>query len=105
MDEKTVGTDTWSIIEPKLLESVAVAFVWTEQTEWGDGVEKEIELAKKHGIYYLPLIEGGMNVPGHFKGDIEYLSFDPDALLAHFFKCNCKHKRKTDCSRQLTYRI
>lgn len=85
MDESNVGVDSWDVIEPRLLESIAVAFIWTEQTEWGEGVEKEIELAKKHCIHYVPLIQQDMDVPSHFKDSpIEYQRFDPEGPLGQF---------------------
>lgn len=67
------------------MESVAIAFIWTDRTDWGNGVEREIELAKKNGILYAPIIEEPLPTPQHFKGSpIEYMHFDPEGPLRTF---------------------
>lgn len=85
MDEPTPGLDLWDRIEPRLAESEAVAFIWTEHTEWGHGVRREIELCKSKGIQYVLLIQQDLEPPQEFKGtDIEYQRFDPEDPLESF---------------------
>jgi hypothetical protein len=85
MNEPTPGMDIWHRIEPHLLESIAVVFIWTERTEWGDGVEREIELCKSNNIQNVLLIQRDLPVPHQFKGTgIEYQRFDPEDPLKEY---------------------
>ncbi len=87
MEESNPGQDSWEVIEPRICESEAVAFIWTDLTAWGDGVDKEVELAKCNNIHYVPLIEVSTTVPPHFSGSaIEYHRFDREAPLTPFAK-------------------
>jgi hypothetical protein len=82
MNESTPGQVLWDSIELRLLESVAVAFIWTEHTEWGDGVEREIALCQANGMQHVLLIQQGVEIPPQFKGTpIEYQPFDPEDPL------------------------
>jgi len=79
MNDPVPGQDLWERIEPRLLESVAVAFIWTEFTEWGAGVDREISLCQANNIQHVLLIQRGVELPNKFKGTgIEYQSFDSE---------------------------
>ncbi len=85
MDNPIPGRDLWETIEPQLIDSIAIAFLWTDHTPWGSGVEREIKLSKENGKYYLPLIEKGLSVPDFFQGSgIEYVFFDTEDPLECF---------------------
>jgi hypothetical protein len=81
------GNALWDRIEPELQASSAAIILWTRHTEWGGGVEKEIELCRKHGIKEVLLIEHGIRFPSLYDGtDKEYLRFDPDDPFPAFSK-------------------
>jgi hypothetical protein len=81
------GNVLWDRIEPELQASNAAIVLWTRHTEWGGGVEKEIELCRKHGIKEVLLIERGLQLPALYEGtDKEYLPFDPDDPFPAFSK-------------------
>jgi hypothetical protein len=81
------GTVLWGRIEPELKTSSAAIILWTHHTEWGGGVEKEIELCRQHGIKEVLLIEHGIRLPSLYDGtDKEYLRFDPDDPFPAFSK-------------------
>jgi hypothetical protein len=85
MNEPTPGMGLWDRIEPRLLESVAVVFIWTEHTEWGDGVAREIKLCKSNNIQNVLLIQRDLPLPKQFKGTrIEYQRFDPEDPLEEY---------------------
>src|SRR5258708_27656312 len=51
--------------------------VWGVRTEWGEGVEKEIALCRKHKVRELLLIEEGLAVPQPYEGtNVTYKRFD-----------------------------
>src|SRR6266536_1538566 len=71
------GTGLWKRIEPELHTSVAAAIIWTSHTEWGVGVQKEVKLARKHGIPDILLLDDRLDLPKEYTGTtIEYLRFD-----------------------------
>jgi hypothetical protein len=85
MDEPMPGKDLWERIEPRLIESEAVAFIWTDLTEWGEGVEREIDLCKANDIKYVLLVQNESTPPQQFKGTtIEYQRFDREDPLESF---------------------
>lgn len=87
MDESNPGSDMWEIIEPRIKESEAIAFLWTDKTDWGEGVAREIQLAIDNGIHYIPLIEETVPVPPEFRNSaIEYQKFHPELPLPQFSK-------------------
>ena len=72
------GTGLWKRIEPELHSSAAAAIIWTSHTEWGEGVQKEVKLARKHKIPDILLLEDRLDPPKEYTGtEIEYLRFDP----------------------------
>jgi hypothetical protein len=85
MDNPIPGRDPWETIEARLIDSIAVAFIWTDHTAWGSGVEREIKLSKDNGKYYVPLIEKGLSVPDFFQNSgIEYVFFETEDPLQCF---------------------
>lgn len=87
MDNPIPGRDLWGTIEPELMDSVAIAFIWTDHTAWGSGVEREVKLSLENEKYYLPFIETGLSVPDFFQDSgVEYVFFDSEEPLECFAK-------------------
>jgi hypothetical protein len=85
MDDPTPSMDIWDRIEPNLRRSVAIAFVWTDHTEFGDGVEREIRLSTSLGLKHVLLIQEDLEPPIAFRNSgIEYQRFDPSDPLKDF---------------------
>jgi TIR domain-containing protein len=73
-----LGADQWNRIESAIARSTAIVIMWTVYTEWGGGVKKEIELARKYKIKEVLLLANNIDVPALYKGtDIEFKKFDP----------------------------
>lgn len=73
-----IGADMWSDIEASIHDSVAVVFLWTEETAFTDGVKREVALCRKHGVREKPLIQRGMPIPEPYQGsEIRHQIFDP----------------------------
>jgi hypothetical protein len=76
-DDPQPGTDQWDRIETALKASCAAVILWTSRTQWGTGVEREIELCRSSGIPDVLLIEEGLEPPEAYRGtDIEYQPFN-----------------------------
>ena len=72
-----VGADTWSDIEASIHDSVAVVFLWTEETAFTDGVKREVALCRKHGVREKPLLQKGIPIPEPYQGSrINHQLFD-----------------------------
>ena len=85
MNDPIPGKDLWDTIEPQLISSVAVAFIWTDHSPWGNGVEREAIFSRQNGKYSIPLIENGQSVPDFLRNaDVEYMFFDPEDPLRTF---------------------
>jgi hypothetical protein len=81
------GTDLWKRIEPELRTSDAAAIIWTSFTAWGDGVQREVRLAREFGVPEVLMLEEGLDVPEEYAGsDIEYLRFDRENPAPGFLK-------------------
>jgi hypothetical protein len=81
------GTDLWKRIEPELRRSDSAAIIWTCHTEWGDGVQREVKLARQFGIPDVLLLEDRLDLPEEYRGTgIEYLRFDPHNPAPAFSK-------------------
>jgi hypothetical protein len=71
------GTDQWQRIENAIKQSCAAFIVWTSRTKWGTGVEKEIELCRKHKVSEILLLEKEQEVPtAYLRTPLEYSVFD-----------------------------
>ncbi len=57
------GTDGWKEIEEAIRNSLAVVFIFTENTDFAEGVRREVELCRKHKIKEAPLLQRGIPVP------------------------------------------
>jgi hypothetical protein len=76
--EPNIGADQWKHIEQLIRTSHSAFIVWARRTDWGGGVEQEIDLCRTHGVREILLIEHGVNVPPAYKGtSITYQRFDP----------------------------
>lgn len=78
MHDPQPGTDQWARIEAQIQASRAAFVVWSNRTEWGTGVQREVELCRKHSVLQVVLLADGLPVPALFVGDIERLRFNPD---------------------------
>ncbi len=87
MQDPQPGTDQWNRIEEAIKRSKAVFVIWGNRTEWGTGVQREVELCRKHGVQEILLLDWNLDTPEMFKGtSIEYSRFDPDSPNDSFAK-------------------
>jgi hypothetical protein len=78
MRNPAVGADQWKTIQKLIRNSHSMFVVWGPRTEWGDGVEKEIELCRKHRIREILLIEDGLALPELYQAtQCTYKRYDP----------------------------
>jgi hypothetical protein len=61
-----VGADQWKTIERMIRASHSVFILWGRRTEWGEGVEREIELCRMHHVREVLLIEHRVDIPTAF---------------------------------------
>ncbi len=81
------GVPLWDRIEPELKKSMSALILWTKHTQWGTGVQHEIELCRNCGIPDILIIEQNLELPDSYKGtEIEYQRFNPDDPLKAFVK-------------------
>lgn len=73
------GTNQWKRIEEEIQRSKAVFVIWGNRTDWGKGVQAEVQLCRNHAVEEILLLEQDLDIPTLFKDtSIEYLRFDPD---------------------------
>jgi hypothetical protein len=73
------GSEQWNRIEDAIIQSKMAFVIWGSRTEWGTGVQREIELCIRHKVPMVLLLQNGLDVPEQFRDrDREYLRFDPD---------------------------
>lgn len=78
MRNAKVGADQWVSIEEIVKVCQSAFIVWTHLTEWGNGVEREIELCRGCKVREILVIENGVDVPSSYYGTgITYKRFDP----------------------------
>jgi len=77
MRNPELGKDQWKEIEKLIRQCHSVIIVWALRTEWGEGVEKEIELCRKYGCREILLIAEGVDPPKLYDPKIAYKQFDP----------------------------
>lgn len=77
MRNPQLGKDQWQEIETLIKQCHSVIIVWALRTDWGEGVEKEIELCRKHGCREILLIAEGVEPPKVYDSKIAYKRFDP----------------------------
>jgi hypothetical protein len=74
-----LGADQWKSIEGHIAASHSAFIVWARRTEWGEGVEKEVNICRTRGVKEILLIEDGLELPKLYKGTSSaYKRFDPD---------------------------
>lgn len=78
MRRPELGENQWGQIEGLIKQCHSVVIVWGPRTEWGEGVEREIELCRKHGCREILLIAKGAEPPQTYNSEIAYQRFDPD---------------------------
>lgn len=81
VEDKQPGGRHWERIEEAIKRSKSAFIVWGERTEWGMGVQREIELCRKHGVMEVLLLEHHLVVPDLFQttaADVEYSRFSVD---------------------------
>jgi hypothetical protein len=73
------GEDFWTdVIEPHLRSSIAALIIWTPRTEYGTGVQREVQFCRDNGIRDTLLLERDHPVPPPYRGSsIEREVFDP----------------------------
>ncbi len=79
------GVSLWDRIEPELRSSEAVLVLWTKHTQWGGGVQHEVELCRNSDIPDVLLIQKGLELPeAYVNTEKEYVRFDIDDPLEDF---------------------
>jgi hypothetical protein len=76
--DRQPGIDQWRRIERHIERSKAAFVLWSNRTEWGTGVTKEVELCRQYLVREIVLLADDLPVPLLFVGDIERLRFNPD---------------------------
>jgi hypothetical protein len=78
MRNPALGADQWKSIRQLIKQSHSMFVIWGRRTEWGDGVEKEIELCRKRRMREVLLIEDGLLLPDLYQGtSYAYKRYDP----------------------------
>jgi len=78
MRNPALGADQWKSIQKLIKNAHSIFVVWGRRTEWGDGVEKEILLCRKHHLKEILLIEDGLALPGLYQNtQYTYQRYDP----------------------------
>jgi hypothetical protein len=80
------GQDLWrEVIEPTVAASHTIVIIWTDKTDWGTGVAREVELARSLGLREVLLLQSGQSQPSLFEDtSIEYERFDEFNPGPHF---------------------
>ncbi|HEV2722864.1 MAG TPA: hypothetical protein VG323_22760 [Thermoanaerobaculia bacterium] len=82
--EPNVGAHQWITIENILKTCHSAFIVWTDKTDFGEGVQTEIRICRRLGVREIPLLERGLDVPSCFDSRRTYLRFDPQQPAAEF---------------------
>jgi hypothetical protein len=77
MRRPELGEKQWEQIETLIGQCHSVVIVWGLRTEWGEGVEREIDLCRKHCCREILLIAEGVEPPKNYDSTIAYQRFDP----------------------------
>ncbi len=78
LEDPTVGAKQWRRIAKAIRASRSILVIWSSRTEWGTGVKKEIEIARKKKLREILLIEDNIPLPDLYTGtEIEFLRFSP----------------------------
>jgi hypothetical protein len=75
------GTQQWNRIEEAVKRSRAGFIIWSKSTEWGTGVQREVQLYRNYHVREVLLLERHLTVPELFKDtvlDVEYSRFNAD---------------------------
>jgi adenylate kinase family enzyme len=102
LHESDPGADLWKRIEPAIKNSACAFVIWTRRTDWGTGVEDEIDLCRKYNVPEILLLENGLDIPKMYKGTtIEYRRFDPENPASDFVKA-ISAKRQSILDKKVT---
>ncbi|HEV2523426.1 MAG TPA: toll/interleukin-1 receptor domain-containing protein [Candidatus Acidoferrales bacterium] len=99
VQDPTPGTDLWERITPEIEQATALFVIWTKHTLWGEGVQREMDIARRAKVPIILVIEQGMEPPEGFEGKVEYITFDPQDPAPAFAKCLQARRRITLGSR------
>jgi len=80
------GTSLWERIEPEITSCRMAVVIWTKHTDWGTGVQQEMEICRKQAIPCALLIENGVALPEGYDQEIEYRRFETDDPAPAFSK-------------------
>lgn len=78
MRNPAIGRDQWDEIEMLIKRCHSVIIVWSLRTEWGEGVEKEIELCRQYSCREILLVAAGVEPPKIYDSKLAYQRFDPN---------------------------
>ncbi|SRR6266566_1204643 len=85
--DSRVGGDPWEAIGNAIRESAAVVFLWTENTDFTEGVKREVALCRKYKVKEKPLFEKGIPVPEPYRdGKVQYEWFETETPTRTFAK-------------------
>ena len=69
------GTEVWARIEANLRSCASALILWTEQTTWGSGVQREVKLIQDARIPHAFIVEEGVQLPDGYNDEIEFIRF------------------------------
>src|SRR5262249_43984492 len=78
VDDRQPGGRHWDRIETAIKGSHSTFIIWAQRTEWGEGVQREVELCRKHSVAEVLLLEQSLGVPELFRATApqqEYIGF------------------------------
>jgi hypothetical protein len=85
LEDPKLGAKQWLRIAKAIRASRSILVIWSSRTEWGSGVKKEIEIARKKKLREVLLIEGDLPLPEMYEGtEIEYQRFNPASPASAF---------------------
>ncbi len=84
-DDIQPGTSIWEEKIPPAIKGSKLCFVlWTGKTEFGEGVRREIAIARETKVRVIPLVETTAPIPREFQLDVEWTRFTRDSAPATF---------------------
>ena len=78
------GTLLWDKIERAIKASVATFVIWTKNTPWGRGVEREVALSRSCRVPVVLLIERDVALRTLFNDSVEYQPFELENTVPSF---------------------
>jgi hypothetical protein len=97
IDDKQPGSAHWERIEEAIMRSKTAFIIWGERTEWGTGVQREVELCRRHGVREVLLLQEHLPVPELFLNaaeDFEYSRLNFEDPVESFSSATASARRQ-----------